>query len=150
MTVTSNQPACPGEPVAVQCTLEGDVLTWTTPKGAFSIIRGRQEEGDAGTFHWTLLELDENTLQSTLTFAATTGLDIGCSNGTGSSSVSVQVEGASNNNNYRTCRLLGSFRDCSVNWTTLFTNKQLQCVQFVIIITLHSASQTIELRWESM
>ena len=135
MAVTSNQPACPGEPVAVQCTQEGDILTWITPEGAFSILRDRKEAGSEGYYHWTPLELDENTLQSTLTLAATTGLAIGCSNGTGSSSVSVQVEGASNNNYYRTCRLLGSFRNCSVNWTTLFPNKQLQCVKFVIIIT---------------
>ena len=135
VAVTSNQPACPGEPVAVQCTLEGDVLTWIMPGGAFSILRGRQGEGNEGSFHWTLQELDENTLQSTLTFAATTGLAIGCSNWTGSSSVSVQVEGASNN--YRTCRLLGSFRDRSVNLTTLFPNKQMQCVKFVIIIMFY-------------
>ena len=93
MAVTSNQPACPGESVAVQCTVRGDLLTWHTPDGAFSIIRDRQEEGDAGPFHWTLLELNNDTLQSTLTFSATTEFVIECSNSTESSSVSVQVEG---------------------------------------------------------
>ena len=94
MAVTSNQPACPGEPVAVQCTVGGDVLTWNIPDGAFNILRGRHEEGDVTSFHWTLLELDENTLQSTLTFAATTEFYVGCTNDTESSdSVQLQVEG---------------------------------------------------------
>ena len=93
VAVTSNQPACPGEPVAVQCTLRGRILTWNTPEGALSLIRGRQEEGDSGSFHWTLQELDASTLQSTLTFSTTTEIAIGCSNGTESSSASVQVEG---------------------------------------------------------
>ena len=93
VAVTSNQPACPGESVAVQCTVGGSRLTWNTPEGAINIIRGRQEEGDAGSFHWTRLELDGNTLQSTLTFSATTGFNIECSNSTESAPVSVQVEG---------------------------------------------------------
>ena len=93
VVVTSNQPACPGEPVAVQCTLGGRILTWNTPEGALILIRGRQEEGDSGPFHWTLQELDASTLQSTLTFSTTTEIAIGCSNGTESSSASVQVEG---------------------------------------------------------
>ena len=93
VAVISNQPACPGEPVAVQCTLGGRILTWNTPEGAFSLIRGRQEEGDLGPFHWTLQELDADTLQSTLTFSTTTEIVIGCNNGTASSSASVQVEG---------------------------------------------------------
>ena len=93
VAVISNQPACPGEPVAVQCTLGGRILTWNTPEGGFSLIRGREEEGDSGSFHWTLQELDEGTLQSTLTFSTTTEIAIGCSNGTESSSASVQVEG---------------------------------------------------------
>ena len=88
VAVTSNQPACPGESVAVQCTVGGDVLTWNIPEGALNLLRGRHE-GDVGSFHWTLLEIDENTLQSTLTFAATTEFDIGCSN----HSVQLQVEG---------------------------------------------------------
>ena len=93
VAVTSNQPACPGESVAVQCTVGGNVLTWNTPEGAISLIRDRQEEADAGSFHWTLLELDASTLQSTLTFSATTEFTIECSNTTESSSASVQVEG---------------------------------------------------------
>ena len=93
VAVISNQPACPGEPVAVQCTLEGRIPTWNTPEGGFSLIRGRQEEGDLGSFHWTLQELDAGTLQSTLTFSTTTEIAIGCSNDTVSSSASVQVEG---------------------------------------------------------
>ena len=93
MAVTSNQPACPGERVAVQCTVGGDVFTWNTPEGAINLLRARHEEGGAGSFHWTLLKIDASTLQSTLTFSATAEFAIGCSNGTESSSVSVQVEG---------------------------------------------------------
>ena len=93
VAVISKQPACPGEPVAVQCTLGGRTLTWNTTEGGFSLIRGRQEEGDLGSFHWTLQELDAGALQSTLTFSTTTEIAIGCSNGTESSSASVQVEG---------------------------------------------------------
>ena len=51
VAVISNQPACPGEPVAVQCTLGGRTLTWNTTEGGFSLVRGRQEEGDSGFFH---------------------------------------------------------------------------------------------------
>ena len=93
VAVISKQPACPGEPVAVQCTFGGRILTWNTPEGGFSLIRGREEVGDSGSFHWTLQELYAGTLQSTLTFSTTTEIAIGCSNGTESSSASVQVEG---------------------------------------------------------
>ena len=68
------------------------MLTWHTPDGVLNLLRDRQEEGDAGSFHWTLLGLDNDTLQSTLTFSATTEFVIECSNGTESSPVSVQVE----------------------------------------------------------
>ena len=93
VAVMSKQPACPGEPVAVQCTVGGDVLTWNTSEGALNLVRGRQEESIAGSFHWCLQELNNDTLQSTLTFSATTRFDIECGNSTESSSVSVQVEG---------------------------------------------------------
>ena len=62
VAVISKQPACPGEPVAVQCTLGGRILTWNTPDGAFSLVRGRQEKGDSGSFHWTLQEFDAGIL----------------------------------------------------------------------------------------
>ena len=109
VAVTSNQPACPGESVAVQCTVGGNVLTWHTPDGAFSIIRGRREEGNEGSFHWTLLELNNDTLQSTLTFSATTEFAIECSNSTESSSASVQVEGGVYPSCYAPCPIKLSY-----------------------------------------
>ena len=109
VAVTSNQPACPGESVAVQCTVRGDVLTWHTPDGVLNLLRDRQEEGDAGSFHWTLLGLDASTLQSTLTFSATTEFAIECSNTTETSSASVQVEGGVYPSCYAPCPIKLSY-----------------------------------------
>ena len=79
------------------CTVGGDIITWHIPGGEFSQIYGRHWMGDEGIFHWEILERPvgvRNIVQSTLTFSAVEGYDIGCRNASEEFvSLEVQVEG---------------------------------------------------------
>ena len=66
MAVTSNQPACPGESVAVQCTVRGDVLTWHTPDGVLNLLRDRQEEGNCYNTFLSIIYIKLNIVYKTM------------------------------------------------------------------------------------
>jgi len=90
-----DQPVCSGEMVTYMCTVGGNIITWHTPDGQFSLVNGRNE-GDEGSFHWKILEqpMGSTIVQSTLTFSAVEGYSIGCRNASEELvSLEVQVEG---------------------------------------------------------
>ena len=91
-----DQPVCSGETVTYVCTVGGEIITWHIPGGEFSQIYGRHTEGDEGSFHWVILErpAGSNIVQSTLSFSAVEGYDIGCRNASEEFvSLQVHVEG---------------------------------------------------------
>ena len=90
---------CSGETISYLCTVGGRTVIWRLPDGDFTRIQvsGGLQEGNEGIFHWKLHggAEDSNVLQSTLTFPAANGIEIGCRNRTEHSTVylNVQVEG---------------------------------------------------------
>ena len=93
MIADGAQAVCSGSNITLQCTLAGDFLTWITPHGDINLVRGVHNMSTSGSYYWQLRELDEDTIQSIITFVVDTEIEIGCTDRFISSSIIVAVEG---------------------------------------------------------
>ena len=93
MSVTPNREVCPGEEVTYKCTVGGTGIAWHIERKEINLalIPGGNLDGHSGNYYWTLLEQDNITLQSTLTFPAAVGINVRCRNETESLPVSLGV-----------------------------------------------------------
>ena len=69
---------CSGDDVTLQCTLTGDILTWNKRDGDINLVRGTHSGSTQGLYQWELTEIDENCLQSTLTFTVSVEVTLNC------------------------------------------------------------------------
>ena len=79
VVVGGSQAVCAGASVSLQCTLTGNILVWQTENGDINLVRGLHTSSSSGTYQWQLEELDENELQSTITFVVNNEVTINCS-----------------------------------------------------------------------
>ena len=86
---------CSGASVTLQCTLTGNILIWKKLDGDINLLRGVHSISSSdNTYQWQLVELDENRLQSSVTFLFNNEITINCTNNAGdSSSITVVTEG---------------------------------------------------------
>ena len=93
LVVGGNNAICSGASVTLECTLMGNTLTWNTPEGDFTFIRGREAAPFPSFYYGQLMELNATLLRSTLSFTFTAEVTFNCSSDISDSSTTVVLEG---------------------------------------------------------
>ena len=84
---------CLGANVTLQCTVTGSILIWRKHDGDINLIRGLHTNSILGSYQWKLIVLDNDRLQSFITFWFSNQITINCSNNADQASIDIVLEG---------------------------------------------------------